>query len=80
MAESSICPSCKNKRKVICSCCSGKGWVEVSQYPPHLQKLYVCVDCAGSGEVPCPRCSPPEKKIRESDVQLGEVRPRFGRA
>ena len=74
MAESASCPSCKNKRTILCPCCTGRGVVKLSPYPPHVGKLYICIDCAGSGEIPCPRCSLREKK----DVRVRKVRPSFG--
>jgi DnaJ-class molecular chaperone len=79
MAETTECPSCHNKRTVICPCCSGKGWVEVSPFPPRLGKAYTCLDCAGLGEIPCPGCGRKKDRILFGNIQMNKTRPGFGR-
>lgn len=74
MAETASCPSCKNKLTIPCLGCSGRGVVGPSPYPPYLGKLYTCIDCTGSGEIPCPRCNPNER----NDVRVRAARPSFG--
>ena len=78
MKTNGKCPTCQNKRVVPCSCCEGRGWVKNIAMPPRLGKAYACIDCAGNGEIACPRCRPTKSITTTQEVRVRNARPQFG--
>lgn len=80
MAEKTKCPSCQNKRTIECPCCSGKGCVAVSLFPPQMGKIYICADCVGAGKIPCPTCAIVIDTKHSRSMRLREIQLYFGQA
>jgi hypothetical protein len=80
MAEKATCPSCKNRRTIECPCCLGRGNILMPHFTPHLGKFYTCVDCTGSGKVPCPVCAPKKETKHPIRARQHEIKLRFREA
>jgi DnaJ-class molecular chaperone len=57
MSEKTHCPTCEDKGRIQCPCCSGSGGTIINFFPFGIGKAYTCSYCGGSGTVPCPSCS-----------------------
>jgi len=70
MTKEPICPNCRNNRAVTCLCCDGIETVTNGLAASNISKVYICADCMGEGQVPCPRCRPVQRDIQEREIPV----------